>query len=407
MGRPLRLALCVVACMAAASCASEKLLERSGPTPAWALDSPAAEEDRLLFTGQAIGANVLDEANMRSRAMADARLQIAERIATTVAADTRELLVQSGSPTLGQERTEEATYAREVRTAAAERLVGVSQEARYWEKWLMYPGFLRGAYIRYKYYVLASYPREEYERAVARYARLVSDREQARTLMQQGRPRDAAALLERLLTDYPEASVPIRLTLAEAYAQGQMLDRAAAVLRAALDLEPDRADEARIRERLQQYEQAFPDLEGAGVYVRVALSALPEEPGTVRAWVREAVARSNLSLTALRLGSGATDAADARRTGAAWLIELEPRLLATDPAVNPYGVRIEQATVECNASVLSAADGELVAATSTTERAYGRSRRSAVRAAAKAAVQSALRRCFLALVEAQAREGSP
>jgi hypothetical protein len=41
---------------------------------------------------------------------------------------------------------------------------GVRLEATYWEKWKMRNGFFRSSYMRYKYYVLGSMPRQDYER---------------------------------------------------------------------------------------------------------------------------------------------------------------------------------------------------------------------------------------------------
>ncbi len=373
--------LSVFVCLLASGCASERLLARSREAPSWIVSTPGSDQEMFYFAGTALGDNVLDEPEMRSRAMADARAQIAERVASRVSTRAEQHIEQRGYAPSGENETA-ARYAREVQARASERLIGVSLQDTYWEKWRVDPGLFQHSYTRYKYYVLAAFPRQHYNRLINRYVRLYTDRAAARELMRDGRPREAARLLEKLLGDLPEESVSIRLLLAEAYEQAQMYGRAAEVLRAAAESDPGEAEAATIRERLERAEAAFPDLGGLAAEVRVRDSA-GLEARRLAAWAEEAAAAANLTL-------------DAPEADTRWIVHVSLKDLPLERGTAAYGVRIENAFVECSARVTEAG-GRLLAMASAAERGYGRTRDEALRNAARKAVHAALRRCFLEL----------
>lgn len=385
------LILLLIACLLPAGCASERMLRQSGKRPPWADTAPPADENSLYFTGTALGRNVLDEREMRIRAMEDARQQIASRIATAVSVRTREVLRTEGDPSRGADEVE-AEYRRELRTRAEERLHGVRLDDAYWEKWRVDPGPFSRAFTRYKYYALAAYPKTEYERQIGYYVRLTTDRARARELIEQGRPRRAAELLEGLLSDYPDASVEIRLTLARAYERADMPDRAVDALRGALDLVEGPEQEVRVRERLRKLEAAFPDLSGrsAVLQVRAASSTTGEAP--LREWGEEALLEARI---------GVVDApADAD-----WLVEAELKLTEPASATELYGIRMQVVRVEAVARVRRTADGELLATGTASATGRARERTRALRSATRAALRAALRRSLLQ-VASDTSEGS-
>jgi len=385
----------------AASCASEKLIGWSGPKPAWAERPPDPTAADLLFVGQALGLNVLEEPVMRSRAMEDARLQIAGVLGTEVESQSRDRLRKLGYAPRGEDRVVGAEYTREIDLRVKQSVLAVRQTDKYWEKWEIAPGLFSSSFVRYKYFVLAAYPKREYQRNMSYFTRLITDQNRAAALMDAGKAREAVTLLERLLTDYPKASVPIRLKLADACEQAGMLRRAELALSGAKALTADRAQRRRIDERLRQVRSRMPVLKNASAYVStrfgtVAGKAVAGEP----AWLTEPCLQARVAVTGLRTGRQAADEkqllADARRTKARWLIVLDvtgdPNATVETVYDNPlHGVR-----AKCSAHVYTAA-GELVTATSTSERGLAATLPAAVESACKFAIRSALRECFIRL----------
>jgi len=390
-------------CVLSLSCASERLLEKSGPTPDWVLQPPRPTPTKLLFTGQAVGRNVLDERTMRTRAMEDARQQVASMIGTQVTAKTRQSLLKSGHEAHGADQVLEARYVSQIRTTVQQQVHAVRLEGKYWEKWAIDPGLLRRSFVRYKYFVLASYPQDEYERNLSYFARLVTDQQLAVDLMKLGRPRQAARVLERLLNDYPKASVQIRLTLADAYEQAQRPDRAADALRTASRLTSDPAEQARIGERIDRLENALPDLAGSSAWVVIDWGeGAPTHREMARTWIEETFSESHVDLIAMESGPsrGASERsiAQAPKAGAQWFVVVQ---LSVEPSATTkwrYGVELHEASVECAVRVLSAEDARVLTSTLAVGRKLASDRDSAVRLAMRSAIRSALRTCFLALV---------
>lgn len=410
MAKPKRFLLCalVLPCILLTSCASERLLEQSGPTPHWVTGPPGEGADALLFAGQAVGQNVLDERSMRDRAMEDARSQIAGLLETKVAAQTKEEIHREGDAALGRE-VSEAEYTRLVRTSVEQNIRGVSQEGKYWEKWLIAPGLFRRSFTRYKYYVLAAYPRVEYERNLQQFTRLVAEPAQARELIRLGRPVAAARLLEALLDDYPGAPVPVRLALADAYEHAGMIDSAETVLESALDLTEDDAELARIRERIIRVQGLFPDLSGKSAYVLLESGGDSEVSlDAARPWIEEACVRGHLDVAGVEAGaSGDTErnvVARAGKSGADWLIAVQMRRMQARNRIEPYGVEAYEVQVECSVRVLSTANADLLTSRSITQRGLGRDRSSAERSAYRDAVLNALRRSFMSLASLEGNQ---
>ena len=106
----------ILLCMLAVSCASERLLEQSGPTPQWAVGVPRPTDTEMRFTGVALGRNVLDEKTMRNRAMEDIRHQVAGLISTEVEAQSTEHLRKRGYAPHGTDRVVAAEYVSRIWT---------------------------------------------------------------------------------------------------------------------------------------------------------------------------------------------------------------------------------------------------------------------------------------------------
>jgi len=402
-------AACAVFCLLAVSCASERLVASSGPTPPWVRQTPEPAADRLLVTGQSVGVNVLQEALMRERAMEDARRQVASMIGTTVQARSHELLEKAGYAPGGSDEVRRALYRREIQTAVDQVVRAVREEAFYWEKWRVRPGLLAPAFVRYKYFVLASYPTAEYDRTVGYLARALADRERAASLIDRGRPIEAAEVLERLLDRHPDSPTSVRLMLAEAYERAQMLEDARRVLRTALDLAGDQADRARIRERLERLREAFPDLRGTAAYIVLDLSEMrPYDVSTATVEEPFAAARVRvLGVHSVRCEWATEGAvAAAGRQGADWLFELKLSLPPSEPLARVYDVQLHQARVECDVRALSVSTGQLLDSRSASERGLGRDRREAVERAAAFALRAAVRRSLVSLAARRADDGS-
>lgn len=411
MRHTLLIALCGV-CALLASCASERLRGQSGARPGWvrsvpgqteeALPAPEerpAAQDFVYAVGQALGDNVLDEASMRQRAMADARGQLAARLETRLESAAREVVHRrrSGPPGSGEVADDE--YYRELRTSARERLRGVRQQDTYWEKWQVDPGLFRRSFTRYKYYVLASYPREEYERIFRTYTRLTEDREKARHLLQEDRPAEAAALLEGLLDEVRDPPVAVVLMLSRAHERAGRLSRAEGVLAAALERAEAESAIGRLEGRLDRVRETFPDLTGRRVFLIVKGASV--DP----AWAEAPCSRSNVRVA--RTGRGETDVTRAVREGGAagvdWVLEVEVVPEGAPEVSLHHGVELHKMRVSCAARLLGAEDGATVAAASVSVRAVERSRDRAWKQAARQAVHRAVREVFVTAAEREER----
>jgi hypothetical protein len=73
-----------------------------------------------------------------------------------------DIVEEEGAAHRGQDE-DDASYYAELKTRAEQALAGVRQEAYYWEKWKVKRGFFSPSFTRYKYYVRAGMPREDYE----------------------------------------------------------------------------------------------------------------------------------------------------------------------------------------------------------------------------------------------------
>ncbi len=230
-----------------------------------------------------------------------------------------------------------------------------------------------------------------------------ADQVEAAALMKQGRADAAAQLLERLLDDYPGASVSIRLKLADAYEQAQRLGRAAGVLKVAMKLTSDVAQRARIRERINHLDAAFPNLDGASAYVAADVDEFMRgDLDTVKAWIEELFAASRIRLVGVKFGVGDTtlsqQLATARKAGAKWFVTVKLRKMPLEATKSVYDAVLHQVRFECSVRLRSTENEGMLSSKSATERGLAAARDMAARSAAKCALRSALRQCFLALV---------
>lgn len=390
----------VLCCLMCASCATERIVDRPGARPVWVRSVPDSTEERVLVVGQALGRNVLDEPVMRERAMADAREQLARRLQTRLQSRSEEVVERwsTGVPGSGEKAREE--YYREVRTRARERLHGVTLRETYWEKWRVDPGLFRRSFTRYKYYCLASYPREEYQRVMQSYVRLTEERQRAARLMDQGEYARAATVMEDLLAEHDDPPLAISLMLSRAHEESGDLLRAEQVLETALRQTEDPDEQQRINARLEDIRSTFPDLQGRTAYVVLKADQGTSADVAVKpAWVEEACGRSNLQIVNGAPWPVETDAQrlmnDARRAGAGWILEINLSPHGAVKMFSHHGLELIRARVESGVRVLRAGDGGTLAAASSRARSVQRNRETAVSGAAQRALHLALREAFL------------
>jgi len=402
MARFIRFGLLAVAFMALSGCASERLFDTSMPTPGWAQQPPEPTDDALLFVGQALGDNILDERGMRERAMEDARQQMAARIASDIRAQTAGYVLEKGYAPAGENEVEQAEYVSQVATKMHQELHGVRQEAAYWEKWRVDPGFFGRSFVRYKYRVLAAYPREQYERKLHKYVRLVEDQRRARELINAGQPRQAARLLSDLIDDYPDAPVSAWLILADAYETAGMLRQAEDVLRSALDIAAE-GEEVRVRQRLEQVETALPHFPDIAVYLIADVASTVEAGRGVPGWVDAPLVSARLRIAAHRTGDAdgplAPYFAAAERMDARWLVTIGAQEAESRAPGDIYGISIERACVECTVRFYETEDGTMAAGAAVVECVSGRSHAGALNSAARTATLKAVRECLLTIAE--------
>jgi len=174
-------ALCVVLlwAMAMIGCAYERKTATSSAEPPWVLTTPSSTATRIVYVGEGLGDNILDTREARNRAMQDVRTQIAESLESVVVEQAIEIVEQKGAAHLGQDK-DRATYSRQVEQKVDQALSGVQQDAFYWEKWKIKDGFFSGSYAKYKYFVLASMPRELYDKLMTELSHQIADSIEAR-----------------------------------------------------------------------------------------------------------------------------------------------------------------------------------------------------------------------------------
>jgi tetratricopeptide (TPR) repeat protein len=377
--------------------ASETLLSRSGPRPGWVAGTPQDTEEELRFRGLALGRNVLDERTMHDRAMAHARRQVAERIETRVQARTREALQVTGSAARGRDEVTRAEFTSLLETAVQEKVRLAAERDRYHERWRVDPGPFSGAFERHKYYVLVGYPREEYRRQVTRFVRLERERARARELLAQDRPSAAAELLEALLNDYPGASVPLRLQLAEAYRAAGRLGRAERVLEQALAAPTTDFEERRLRESLERIHQTFPEVPVRTVQV-VYDTAGDLPPAAARTVVPQVLTAAGFRVGGLLLREmDRLRPQDVRvlARGAEWVVAVRIEHPPTHPDRRYYNQQLYPAAARSTVRIY-ALDGSLLAAGVRREDALRTQPREAVLHAVEQSLHAALRDALIA-----------
>lgn len=156
-------------------CASEKLVAKKSPAPPWVKAVPADTEEELIFVGTGLGDNILDERNARARAMEHVRTQIANSLDQTVIREATEIVEEEGAAHRGADE-DDATYSRMIEQRVKQAMSGVRLEDFYWEKWQVDPGLFSRSFSKYKYYVKASIPREQYARLRTEITHAIADR---------------------------------------------------------------------------------------------------------------------------------------------------------------------------------------------------------------------------------------
>ncbi|MCD6416548.1 MAG: tetratricopeptide repeat protein [Planctomycetes bacterium] len=375
----------------------------SGAAPSWSLQPPADTEQELRFVGRAVGDNILDERLMRSRAMEDARAQIASRIATRIWTESADYLKERGAAHLGQDKVQRAEYVRRVHTRVKQQVHGVRLDGNYWEKWRIDPGLFSRAFTRYKYAILAGYPRAEYERKIEKYVRLGQDQRRAHELIDQGRPRAAAELLEALLNDFPDAPVSANLVLADAYRAAGLLTKADDVLGAALERATPE-EQPRVRQKMDEIAGEMPDFSGASALVVVEAEGPMAALGGDLTWLESLLLRANIAVREVKSGAIAQSPPllrEARRAGAGWLITVLVREVSGERTRTIYDIKIEKGSAEAAVRILDASTGEILASATALQRHASSGRDTALRAAGKTGVRKALRYCLVNLLKAE------
>lgn len=392
--KPSLLTAALVALVVASGCGhSEKLISQSGPTPQWVTATPSDTEAELRFKGLSLADNVLDEAVARSRALADARRQIAAAIETHVNSETTEYLERQGYEARGRDITVRDELRDILRATVAEDVRWALERDHYYVKWEVDEGLFHAAFVRYKYFVLVGYPREEYERQRARFVRLETERALARQRVLAGNAGEAVALLVALVRDYPSAAVSLRLQLADAYVTLGRLDLAESLLDAVLSDDLSRPGVRHVRGRLTEIRQAFPDVQGKKLYVLYdpASDLAASEAHTL---IADVASRAGLEVVDMERGAiDALDAAGVRRLfrlGVDWVLAVRIEKRPVDQDVRYYDVVLHPAAAECTVR-LYGPDGAPAAARTAPGKALLSDQREATMQAAQAAFHAALR----------------
>ncbi|MCD6416547.1 MAG: hypothetical protein J7M08_07615 [Planctomycetes bacterium] len=175
MKRNLVMSLLALLAVGVAGCAYEQRIQTSQPgPPPWVAQMPEDSAQSKVFVGIALADNILDERNARQRAMEDVRTQIAQSIETLVVKEATDIVQERGAAHLGQDVDKSAYYA-EARIKARQAMSGVELKAFYWEKWKQKTSFFKPGYTKYKYYVLAYMPRDQYEKLQQTVAGQIAD----------------------------------------------------------------------------------------------------------------------------------------------------------------------------------------------------------------------------------------
>jgi hypothetical protein len=391
---PLLLVLGVALCGCGAS---EELLSRSGPTPGWVADTPRDTAQELRFRGLSVGRNVLSESLMHSRAMDDARRQIAETIQTRIGARSTDVTEMRGSAARGQDEITRAEFSSVLRTAVQEQVRRATERARYHERWRIDPGLFTAAFDRYKYYVLVGYPREEYERQIERFLRLQNERRRARELLQADQPERAIDVLEGLLEEFPLAAVALRLQLAEACRRAGHLARAEDILEQALACRTTGRQEDRLREALQRVQQTFPEVPVEAVKVLYdTASDMPLQ--NARTVVPGVLTRAGFRVRGVQPGSLARLRPEDVRglvDGAEWLVAVRIERPLTARHRSYYDLTLHAAAAESTVRIHDLS-GAVLGAASVRANALRSSPDEAVQEAADASLHRALRQALMA-----------
>ena len=145
-------------------CAHQKLLERNtAGSPAWTLTPPEASESEVFFVGRSLAVNVLDERHAINQAMDDAAYQIAKGICAGITGKVEIVDSRRGEAIRGKEKTDQPS--NETVVVDIKNLIsGMVQKSTYYERWSVREKFMHPKYKRYKYWVLVSFPSNEFNR---------------------------------------------------------------------------------------------------------------------------------------------------------------------------------------------------------------------------------------------------
>ncbi|NQT19253.1 MAG: DUF4384 domain-containing protein, partial [Planctomycetes bacterium] len=157
--------VCLVTLSLFCGCATEARIRQSGPEPSWRWDGEKIEGDQRLYVGISVADNVLDETQARRLALANAAENAARSLSVKVTSQLAQVTKRIGPAHKGQNEAEEFVESQ-LKAFSDEIIRGLHPREWYSEKWEVREGFMGEAFTRYKWFVQAAYPQEQYDRVM-------------------------------------------------------------------------------------------------------------------------------------------------------------------------------------------------------------------------------------------------
>ncbi len=160
--------------LAAGGCVYQRPDVVSSPRPAWMNRKPADTAEKFFYVGEGTGESIVNLQGARAAALKDVCRQVADALAPVAVEQAIEIADQKGVAH-GSAAQEETHYAQMVRTQVDQAATSLQQEGFYWERWAHKKGTFEARIHDYRYYMLASMPREMETKLTTELAHKIAD----------------------------------------------------------------------------------------------------------------------------------------------------------------------------------------------------------------------------------------
>ncbi len=177
-----RKVLCLLSLLAlvAGGCVYQRPDVVSSARPAWMDRKPADTAEKLFYVGEGRGESIVDLEGARAEALKDVCRQMADVLAPVAVQQAIEIAGQQGVAH-GPAAEEAAHYAQTVRDQVDQTATSLQQEGFYWERWAYKKSTFEPCCYDYRYYILASMPRDLETKLTTELAHKIADDMAART----------------------------------------------------------------------------------------------------------------------------------------------------------------------------------------------------------------------------------